>query len=215
MMGRDLVRPDPERHGALRMTAAARPILRGEETVTLRRDTLQAAGPRPAVRALVADEDAPLLGALKARRRALAEAAGVPAYVVFPDRTLIEMAERRPQTLDQMAGITGVGAKKLESYGAIFLEVITGAPPPALHPQRLRLAGRDAGDLFDRLYAIQIDLQRGADGTGKPLSCTLTTLRKIAEARPSTLSDLDRIAGMGPQKIDRFGAAFLAAIREG
>jgi len=215
MMGRDLVRPDPERHGALRMTAAARPILRGEETVTLRRDTVQAAGPRPAVRALVADEDAPLLGALKARRRALAEAAGVPAYVVFPDRTLIEMAERRPQTLDQMAGITGVGAKKLESYGAIFLEVITGAPPPALHPQRLRLAGRDAGDLFDRLCAIQIDLQRGADGTGKPLSCTLTTLRKIAEARPSTLSDLDRIAGMGPQKIDRFGAAFLAAIREG
>ena len=75
----------------------------------------------------MAEEDAPLLSALKAKRRALAEAARVPAYVIFPDRTLIEMAERRPQTLDQIAQISGVGAKKLETYGAAFLEVITGA----------------------------------------------------------------------------------------
>ena len=46
MMGRDLIRPDPERHGALRMTEAARPILRGEETITLRRDTVQNAKAR-------------------------------------------------------------------------------------------------------------------------------------------------------------------------
>jgi ATP-dependent DNA helicase RecQ len=215
MMGRDLVRPDPERHGALRMTDAARPILRGEAQISLRRDTIQSAGPRPAVRSLVGDEDAPLLSALKAKRRALAEAAGVPAYIVFPDRTLIEMAERRPRTLDDMAGITGIGAKKLESFGAVFLEVITGAETVPLHPQRMRLAGREAGPLFDRLCAIQLELQRGEDGTGKPLSCSSTMLRKIAEARPSTLSELDGIAGLGPQKIERFGPAFLEAIREG
>ena len=100
MMGHDLVRPDPERHGALRMTQGARPILRGEESIPLRRDTLVAKSRRPAARALVSDEDAPLLSALKAKRRALAEAARVPAYVVFPDRTLIDMATRKPQTLD-------------------------------------------------------------------------------------------------------------------
>ena len=55
------------------------------------------------------------------------EAAGGPAYIVFPDRTLIEMAETRPRTLDEMARIGGVGAKKLERYGAAFLEVIAGA----------------------------------------------------------------------------------------
>ncbi len=104
MMGRDLVRPDAERHGALRMTDAARPILRGEAAITLRRDTVQSAVPRPAVRAMVSDEDAPLLSALKAKRRALAEAARVPAYVVFPDRTLIEMAEKRPVTLRRDGG---------------------------------------------------------------------------------------------------------------
>ena len=70
-----------------------------------------------------------LLSALKAKRRALAEAARVPAYVIFADKTLIEMAERRPQTLDAMAGITGIGVKKLESYGATFLAVITGSAP--------------------------------------------------------------------------------------
>jgi hypothetical protein len=142
MMGRDLVRPDPERHGALRMTEAARPVLRGEARVTFRKEAPPAA--RTPIRTLVGEEDAPLLSALKAKRRALAEAAAVPAYVIFPDRTLIEMAEKRPATLDQMAGITGVGAKKLESYGRAFLEVITGAAD-ALHPARMALAGRPEG----------------------------------------------------------------------
>ena len=215
MMGRDLVRPDADRHGALRMTDAARPILRGEASITLRRDTVQSAGAKPAVRSLVSDEDAPLLSALKAKRRALAEAAGVPAYIVFADRTLIEMAERRPRSLDDMAQITGVGAKKLESFGAAFLEVITGAAPAALHPQRMRLAGRSAGGVFDRLAETQLRLARGEDGTGKLLSCTQAELRRIAEAQPLTLSDLDRVASLGPQKLDRFGPAFLAVLRDG
>ncbi|MCA3455085.1 MAG: DNA helicase RecQ [Rhodobacter sp.] len=215
MMGRDLVRPDADRHGALRMTDAARPILRGEASITLRRDTVQSVGAKPAVRSLVSDEDAPLLSALKAKRRALAEAAGVPAYIVFADRTLIEMAERRPRNLDDMARITGVGAKKLESFGAAFLEVITGAAPAALHPQRMRLAGRSAGGVFDRLAETQLRLARGEDGTGKLLSCTPAELRRIAEAQPLTLSDLDRVASLGPQKLDRFGPAFLAVLRDG
>jgi ATP-dependent DNA helicase RecQ len=215
MMGRDLIRPDPDRYGALRMTDAARPILRGEAHVTLRRDTISTAVARAPIRALVSDEDAPLLSALKAKRRALAETQGVPAYVVFPDRTLIEMAERRPADLDQMMGITGVGAKKLESYGAAFLAVITGAGAAPLHPARMRLAGQAAGEVFDRLAEVQLALSRGIDGTGKPLSLTQSQLRKIAEARPSTLSDLDRAGDLGPAKIERFGQAFLDVIREG
>jgi ATP-dependent DNA helicase RecQ len=214
MMGRDFVRPDPDRHGALRMTEAARPVLRGEASVTLRRDTVVAAGERePVVRVQVAEEDAGLLALLKARRRALAEAQNVPAYVVFPDRTLIEMAERRPANLDQMAGVTGVGARKLESYGAAFLEVITGAAE-GLHPARMKLAGRPEGALFDRLAEVQLELARGEDGTGKYLTCTHSTLRVIAERRPSTLTELAGIAGMGEAKLERFGEAFLTVLRE-
>jgi ATP-dependent DNA helicase RecQ len=162
----------------------------------------------------VTDEDAPLLSALKAKRRALAEKAGVPAYIIFPDRTLLEMVERRPKDLDAMAQITGVGAKKLESFGRDFLEVITGTEAAPLHPQRMRLAGRPSAALFDRLCDVQLELSRGEDGTGKPLSCTQSALRKIAEARPSTLAELDRIAGLGRQKTDRFGAAFLRVLAE-
>ncbi|SHI70141.1 ATP-dependent DNA helicase RecQ [Palleronia salina] len=214
MMGHDLVRPDAERHGALRMTHAARPILRGEASIDLRRDALQARD-RPAVKTLVDDEDAPLLSALKAQRRALAEAQSVPAYVIFPDRTLIEMAERKPQTMDDMAGISGIGAVKLERYGATFLKVITGADAGEMHPARRKLAGRTAGTTFDRLQDVQARLSRGADGTGKPLSCNAATLRWIAERKPSTLDDLSRAPGITGPKLDRFGDAFLAVLDEG
>ncbi|MFO1202336.1 MAG: DNA helicase RecQ [Tabrizicola sp.] len=214
MMGHDLVRPDPDRHGALRMTEAARPVLRGEATVTLRRDTVVAAGERePVVRVQVAEEDLGLLAALKAKRRALAEAQNVPAYVVFPDKTLIEMAEKKPGNLDQMAGITGVGARKLESYGSAFLEVITGAAE-GLHPARMKLVGRREGALFDRLAEVQLALVRGEDGTGKYVTCSPATLRAIVERRPSTLSELAGISGMGEAKVERFGEAFLAVLRE-
>ncbi len=216
MMGRDLIRPDPERHGALRMTDAARPVLRGEETVILREDTVEAAraAARPEPRALVEEADEGLLAALKAKRRALAEAARVPAYVIFPDRTLIEMAQRRPQTLDEMAQITGVGAAKLDRYGGTFLAVITGMDAPPMHPARRALAGRDTGALYDRLMKTQTRLARGPGGTDKPLSCTPATLRRIAEARPTTLEALDRIGALGEQKLTRFGPAFLAALSD-
>jgi len=132
----------------------------------------------------------------------------VPAYVVFTDKTLIEMAETRPGTLDEMAGISGVGAKKLETYGRAFLEVIAGEAPE-MHPSRRRLAGRDAGALFDRLEAAARALARGEGGTEKPLSLNPSTLRQIAERRPATRDALARVTGMSEPKLDRFGAAFL------
>ncbi|MCC7319915.1 MAG: DNA helicase RecQ [Rubellimicrobium sp.] len=210
MMGRDLLRPDPARHGALRMTERARPVLRGDEAVILRRD-LPAARTGPVVRAQVPEEDEPLFSALKARRRALAEAANVPAYVVFPDRTLIEMAERRPATLDEMARINGVGARKLESYGRAFLEVIAGAAPvPAPHPARARLAGSGGGDLFDRLKAAQAGLRRGPEGRDRPMECSARELARLAERRPADLNGIARL--IGERHSERFGAAFLAVL---
>ncbi|MGR3379140.1 DNA helicase RecQ [Salipiger abyssi] len=212
MMGRDLVRPDPERHGALVMTDDALPILRGEQTIQLRRDVIdRAAERRPQVKTLVNEEDAPLLSALKAKRRALAEAASLPAYMIFPDRTLIEMAEGRPATLDDMARINGVGAKKLERYGAEFLSVITGAEEE-MHPTRRKLAGREAGSTYDALMTVQADLARGADGTEKPLSCSASLLAKVAQMRPGQPDEMARL--LGERRFDRFGAAFLDVLSE-
>ena len=215
MMGRDLVRPDTERQGALRMTEAARPVLRGEQALTFRADTVEKGAGRAEPRALVSEDDAPLLAALKAHRRALAAAAGVPPYVIFTDRSLVEMAEKRPRTLDDFARISGVGATKLERYGPSFLGVINGedAPEPS-HPARRKLAGTEAGAVMDRLQEAQAQLVRGEDGTGKYLVCTHATLRAIAERRPRSLPELERIQGMGTAKVERFGEAFLGILAD-
>ncbi|MFK7940375.1 MAG: DNA helicase RecQ [Roseovarius sp.] len=206
MMGHDLIRPDPERHGALRMTDAARPILRGEDTIMLRRDTLVTKSKRAAPKALVSDEDAPLLSALKAKRRALAEAAKMPAYIVFNDRTLIEMAEQRPQSLDDMAKVSGVGAKKLEKYGDEFLSVIVGEAEK-MHPTRRKLAGKAAGDLYDLLLQAQADLARGHNGLDKPLSCSASLLARVASHKPRDADGMTRL--LGEKRAERFGTAFL------
>ncbi|GAA6160737.1 DNA helicase RecQ [Ruegeria sp. HU-ET01832] len=211
MMGHDLVRPDPDRHGALRMTKAAKPILKGEAQINLRKDTIRKATRRPAVKAMVAEEDAPLLSALKAKRRALAESQRVPAYVIFPDRTLIEMAETRPMTLDDMARIGGIGAKKLERYGDTFLEVIAGEAA-ALHPARRKLAGRDQGEIYDQLLAAQNDLTRGPDGIDKPLTCSASQLAKVAQLRPGDRRGLEQV--LGDRRHERFGAAFLDVLEQ-
>ncbi|MBO9395130.1 DNA helicase RecQ [Shimia sp. R9_2] len=206
MMGHDLVRPNPERHGALTMTDRARPVLRDEETVELRRDTIRVTSRKPAAKTLVSEENAPLMSALKAKRRALAEAAKVPAYVIFNDRTLAEMAEARPGDLDDMARISGVGAKKLANYGDAFLEVINGEAEQ-MHPSRRKIAGRQDADLYDQLLEAQSRLMRGPNGIDKPMSCSASLLAKVASLKPRTSQDMERL--LGDRRADRFGAAFL------
>ncbi len=217
LMGLDYLRPDASRHGALRFTESARPLLRGEMSVTLRADTVTASrkqAGRATPMALVAEEDEGLLAALKAKRRELADAAGVPAYIVFNDRTLVEMVSRKPQTIDDMRGITGIGAVKLDRYGPDFLDVLTGAGGERPHPARMRLAseGNGSGSLFDRLQEAQVELARGGNGMDRPLSCDAATLSRIAARRPGTLDDLEAISGMNARKTERFGERFLEII---
>ena len=109
-------------------------VLRGKAKVELRADTLPAPrrerGERKTTAAVNTDldpADATLLVHLKDLRRSLATGAGVPTYVVFPDRTLLELAARRPKSLEQMRAIHGVGAAKLARYGETFLQAIAGA----------------------------------------------------------------------------------------
>ena len=155
MMGYDLIRPDIERFGAFRMTEMARPILRDEQKIELRKDTIIKEVRKTKVKSLVAEEDETLFSALKSKRRFLAEALNAPAYVVFADAVLMEMARSRPSSLDEFSKLSGVGAVKLERYGKAFLEVINNNFQE-LHPSRRRLAGKEAGKIFDQLQAMQL-----------------------------------------------------------
>ena len=211
MMGHDLIRPDSSRHGALRMTDAALPLLRGAASLTLRADTVKSAPPARRVKALVSEDDAPLLSALRAKRRVLAEAANVPAYIIFNDKTLIEMAETRPASLDDMARISGIGTKKLDRFGQDFLQVIAGEAAH-MHPQRRKLAGRQNGVVFDRLLAVQANLARGESGIEKPLSCSAGLLAKVAKLPGSNPEALKQL--LGEKRYQRFGEAFLEVLLE-
>jgi ATP-dependent DNA helicase RecQ len=121
-------RPDHDSFGALRLAPAARTVLKGEQSVEMRR-----ASPRRAKsakrRAAASGTDSPLLVRLKAWRTKIAREQSVPPYVVFHDATLSAIAAVRPTDLDGLSTIAGIGAKKLERYGPGLLQVIGEAVP--------------------------------------------------------------------------------------
>ena len=122
------VRSDAERFGALMLTPAARPLLRGETKLTLREDAVGLAKREPLKtrdnEINVSPDDEPLWQALRVCRTELAKNADVPPYVVFHDATLKEFARLRPTSLAAMLEVHGVGGTKLERYGQAFLNVI-------------------------------------------------------------------------------------------
>jgi ATP-dependent DNA helicase RecQ len=122
-----LLEVEPE-HGGLRLSPRARPVLKGEQSLRLRRDPKTHSVATVSRTARVTPGDSPgeerLFEALREKRRAIAQEKNVPAYVIFPDRTLAEMARHRPSSLAEMRSISGVGEAKLERYGNLFLEVI-------------------------------------------------------------------------------------------
>ena len=124
-------RVDHEAHGALKLTGASRPVLRGEAQVAMRR-VVARARPKKAARsgagADLVPADGALLERLKAWRLAEARAQAVPAYVILHDSTLAEIARRRPHDDDGLAGIGGIGAAKRARYGAALLELVAAAP---------------------------------------------------------------------------------------
>jgi ATP-dependent DNA helicase RecQ len=109
--------------GALRITDVARPVLRGEEQVMLREIAQRKRRKKAA--SVDTGPDASLFEALRAWRRRTADELGVPLYVVLHDSTLKSIAARKPVTLAELSEIAGIGARKLETYGPIILDVVS------------------------------------------------------------------------------------------
>ena len=81
-----------------------------------------------------------------------------------------------------------------------------------MHPTRRKLAGRNAGSLYDELLAVQANLARGPAGIDKPLSCSASLLAKVANMRPQDKDALNRL--LGDKRAERFADAFLDVLRE-
>ena len=123
-----LLEVDHGAYGALRLTAESRAVLKGERRVSLRtfREGRKVARSRIPMQGLPAEARA-LFEQLRAWRAEAARGHGVPAYVIFHDATLAEIARARPGSLEALRGISGVGARKLEAYGAEILALVSPA----------------------------------------------------------------------------------------
>ena len=124
-----LLEVDAEGYGGLRLTDASRAVLGGKQSVQLRKELpatkrsgTRDRGPRTGVS--VQPGDLPLFGALRDLRAQLAREQNVPAYVIFHDSTLRNIAERRPTSLDELSQVGGIGGTKLERYGEQLVEAV-------------------------------------------------------------------------------------------
>ena len=136
LVAQGLLVADHDSFGALKVTEVSRPILKGEQSVSFRRLTeTKARRPRggsydqggrtaSSAPAILNPEARELWERLRAWRAGVAKQSGVPAYVVFHDATLAEIARARPQSEDELGSITGIGARKLERYGPAVLELL-------------------------------------------------------------------------------------------
>ena len=132
---------DDEGHGTLALTDKARPLLRGETRFLMRlapkSEKRSKARRQTAAAASVAADDQNLYAALKALRLRLAAEAKLPPYVIFHDKTLAELAAKKPASDDDLHGVLGLGDSKIKRYGAAILKVIVGFKPHPLLSNRL------------------------------------------------------------------------------
>ncbi len=138
MVATGFLRIDIGGYGGIGITEKGLGLLRGDGEFLYREDTVIARKPAKArdsgaargdvEETPLAGEDSALLGALKALRLEIARERGVPAYIVFPDRTLIDMVRLRPRTEAEFAEVNGVGAAKLKEFAVPFLAAIVAAP---------------------------------------------------------------------------------------
>ncbi len=140
LTARGYLETDIEGYGGLRLASRARPLLRGEHALNLRREQkrTKSKSPRSADAGSVELDanDQPLFETLRALRRTLADKQGVPGYVIFHDATLREMAAMKPATTGAFLALNGVGEKKLDAYGETFMKVIAEEHAPAEEPLR-------------------------------------------------------------------------------
>ncbi len=124
-------------YGSLFLTEQARPLLRSEITLELRQQQKvdkKSANKQSssAKQSNLKDADEELFNALRDQRSSLAKELSVPPYIIFHDSTLIEMAKKRPTTINEMLLISGIGEKKLDKFGHDFLEIILDHPLPEM-----------------------------------------------------------------------------------
>ena len=224
-----LLTGDEEGRGSLLLTERARPVLRGEAEFRMRRvqptskakrskDRRERAG---SITTTAADQ--PLAAALKALRTKLASAANVPPYVVFHDKTIADLATRRPSTFAALADVYGLGAGKIARYGADIIEVVTGnRPDPAAEPKPAPLERRKgaavapAHPMLDNRLSVTINETLALHLAGKDAEAIAaqrgfgisTIMGHFAEAIEAGLIEASAVVKLDKAELEEIHAAF-------
>ncbi len=204
LIARNLLSVDIEGHGNLRLTEQCRPVLRGEETLHLRKETKQAKSSQRGRKSFnnVKDADKALWEALRTCRKALAEESDVPPYVIFHDATLMEMVERQPQTHDQFSKMSGVGEKKLEAYADQFLDIIKHHIDTAANPTS------NSDTVEETLQLLRAGMK--ADEIAAHRNLTATTIYgHLAKAIELSEVELQQVVDLSKNEIKVIQNAFL------
>ena len=202
---------DDAGYGTLQLTEHARPLLRGEVQFPMRKLALaEASGKRDkkerreakgGATAGLAKADEALFQALRAMRARLAAEANVPPYVIFHDRTLVEICQRRPRTLGDLHQVSGLGERKVERYGAAVLEVLGADKRHPMLDNRLSATINETLALFiEGLDAEAIAARRGLERS--------TVLGHFAEAIEAGLLEARQVVRLEESEIEEILAAF-------
>jgi ATP-dependent DNA helicase RecQ len=218
---------DFTRFGALKLTPAARPVLKGETTVILGKPrdaeaTVEKGKKRAGGRK---DYDQALFDALRATRKSIADDAKVPPFVVFSDATLAEMARTRPTHAREMLQVSGVGEHKLRQYGKAFMDVIiayeresSGTSAAVLSDEDLTLTMSDTQKETLRHYREGLDLPGISARRGLKSSTIAAHLEELADMG----ADIDLLRFVDAEKVsliqarlEKVGPGSLSELREG
>ena len=201
LVAKSLVEIDFEGHGSLKLTDACRPVLRGEQTLMLRKDVQVAKTKRDKYEKRQPDgiADSALWNALRAKRRELADAQDVPPYVIFHDATLMAMVEARPRNHQQLSRISGVGERKLDLYGDEFLAVLAEFDEVS-HETAAADTVIETLDLFRLGYSVeQVASQRGLKEDtiythlAKGLEAGSVRFEDVLELAPQEIADIEAL----------------------
>jgi ATP-dependent DNA helicase RecQ len=190
LIAHNLLRVDIEGHGNLRLTESCRSVLRGEQTLMLRKENKRAKAARKGRKSFNTSKvsDNQLWETLRACRKQLADSNNVPPYVIFHDATLMEMVERQPQSREQFSNLSGVGESKLENYADAFLAVIQS------HIEQIRTASTDTTAESLQLFKSGLGIEAIAEQRNIKPSTVYNHLAVCIEQGEIALNDVIHIS---------------------
>ena len=204
LVARNLVIVNFEQFNTLQLAETSRPVLRGEQQLMFRYEIRPEKSKRVRTVAkkveVAQDLKSRFWNALREKRRDLAEAQNIPAYMIFQDATLMAMIETKPRTLTQLGGISGVGQRKLEQYGQDFLAII----------QVFTVLDRDdlsSSDISIKLFKLGVDVAKIVELRQLQMATVYAHLAEGISTNELTLSNVIPITA---EEVAEIQAAILA-----